>query len=94
MKDAHLTVRLPAPLARALARRAREADLPRSHLVREAVAGYLAGPQTVAERRECTATELAMRWRTMPHLTADEAAAFADELHVARTLAPPSIAWE
>ncbi|HRP07083.1 MAG TPA: ribbon-helix-helix protein, CopG family [Gemmatimonadales bacterium] len=94
MKDAHLTVRLPAPLARALARRARETDLPRSHLVREAVVGYLAGPQSVAERRECTAAELAMHWRAMPHLTVDEAAAFAEELNAARTLAPPSIAWD
>ncbi|MDE3151621.1 MAG: CopG family transcriptional regulator, partial [Gemmatimonadota bacterium] len=39
MKDAHLTLRLPADLAALLDRRARERDTGRSQLVREAVAG-------------------------------------------------------
>ncbi len=42
MKDDQLTLRVPGPLARALARRARERDVPKSQLVREALERYLA----------------------------------------------------
>lgn len=42
--DEQLTFRLPRDVARLLARRARERGVPRSQLVREAVAVYLARP--------------------------------------------------
>jgi hypothetical protein len=42
--DAQLTLRLPAPLARALGRLARQRGVVRSQLVREALEAYLAGP--------------------------------------------------
>ncbi|MEK7668294.1 MAG: CopG family transcriptional regulator, partial [Gemmatimonadota bacterium] len=41
MKDSHLTLRLPADLARALARWARSRRVPKSQLVREAVTRLL-----------------------------------------------------
>ena len=44
MKDDQLTLRVPGDLARALARRARERDVPKSQLVREALERYLAEP--------------------------------------------------
>ncbi len=42
MKDDQLTLRVPGQLARALERRARERDVPKSQLVREALERYLA----------------------------------------------------
>ena len=42
--DTQLTFRLPRDVARALARRARERRVPRSHVVREALEAYLAVP--------------------------------------------------
>lgn len=44
--DAQFTLRLPAPLARAVARLARERGVLRSVVVREALEAYLAGPAT------------------------------------------------
>jgi hypothetical protein len=45
--EEQLTLRLPRTLARALARRARELGLPKSRVVREALARYMAGePQS------------------------------------------------
>ena len=44
MKDEQITLRVPAALARALARRARERDVPKSQLVREALERYFAEP--------------------------------------------------
>ena len=93
MKDAHLTVRLPASLVRALARRAKDTDLARSHLVREAVTAYLAGPRTTA-RAEVTAAELADRWRTLPRLSAQVAAALGADLTAARDALPAPRTWE
>jgi predicted DNA-binding protein len=40
--DDQLTFRIPRDLARALARRAKERGVPRAHVVREALATYLA----------------------------------------------------
>ena len=59
--------------------------------VREAVVRYLA-PERVgrAEPRQVTARELAARWQTLPHLTPEDAAAFADD--IART-GDPVDAW-
>lgn len=55
MKDDQLTLRVPHALARALERRARERDTPKSQLVREALERYLAEvpaaePRAVWER--------------------------------------------
>jgi len=97
MKNRHLTLRLAAELARALARRARERGVPKSQLAREAVSAYLLPEATPvsAPPRELTAREAAVRWRGHPRLSAEEAAAFAADLGSARAglqpLAPP---WE
>src|SRR5690242_8527519 len=65
--NAYLTLRLPADLARALARWARMRRLPKSTIVREAVARYLAPPSEGSAAR-VTGRELAARWATLPHL--------------------------
>ena len=75
MKDSHLTLRLPEALGDALEARAAEDRVPKSQVVREAVVR--------AEPRQVTARELAARWQTLPHLTPEDAAAFADD--IART---------
>ena len=66
MKDDHLTLRLPAALARALARLARARGLPRSQLVREAIAGYVGARELrrspIATSRSRTAREVAAAW--------------------------------
>jgi hypothetical protein len=95
MKDSHLTLRLPVALVRALVRRAREAGVARSHLVREAVTAYLAGPPaSVIERHEVTAADLAGRWRTLPRLEPEEATSFARDLTDARAALPVPPGWE
>jgi len=97
MKDSHLTLRLPVALVRALARRARDAGLGKSQLVREAVTAYLADPAPAPPRAEVTAIALAERWKTVPRLDPGEAASFADDLAAARAALPrPTIApaWE
>ncbi|MFI5235214.1 MAG: CopG family transcriptional regulator [Gemmatimonadales bacterium] len=94
MKDSHVTLRLPAELARALVRRAREAGVAKSHLVREAVTAYIRG-RPAPVRPTLTAAELAERWPTLPRLTPGEASAFADDVAAARTaLPPPPAPWE
>ena len=82
-------------MSRALARRARERGVPRSQVVREAMAGYLAGEsgaRASASGRLVSASELAAKWRTIPRLTAAEADDFAEEIEAARRAvpAPPS----
>ena len=94
MKDAHLTLRLPRELARVLARWARERGRPKSELVREAVAAYVA-PTTGAAPRTLTAAELAARWRSLPRLTTGEAATLGADVESARRLLPPvRAAWK
>ena len=44
MKDNQITLRLPATLARKVARHARERGIPKSQVVREAIQTYLANP--------------------------------------------------
>ena len=69
MKNAHLTLRLPEALARALARAARALGVPKSQVAREAVARYLV-PTTPGEgERVVRARDLARRWGALPHLT-------------------------
>ena len=92
----HITLRLPADLARALSRLARTRRVPKSAIVREAVAQYLA-PTAPPEGRPAgvTARKLAARWRSIPHLTPGEAAELAADIAAAREALPPVIpAWE
>lgn len=96
MKDSHLTLRIPADLARLLARRARDHGLPKSQVAREAVVRYLAGGSSPAEATpRVTAQELAVRWARVPRLSPDEAKAMARDLAAARKALPaPRGAWE
>ena len=95
MKDAHLTLRLPDVLARALARSARERGVAKSHVAREAVAQYLVPGGADREARILRAADLAKRWSTLPRLTVAEATDLAKELHRARKALPaPKAAWE
>ncbi len=94
MKDAHLTLRLPEALARALARSARALGVPKSHVAREAVARYLAPGTATPIERTVSASDLAGRWPSLPRLTPTEAEEFAAELTRARqTLPPPAVPW-
>ncbi len=79
MKDTHLTLRLPAALARALARRARERGVPKSQLAREAVTRYLE-PDPPPMHPHLTAAELADRWAALPHLTDEDAGRMASDI--------------
>jgi predicted transcriptional regulator len=58
--DSQITLRLPRDLARALARRAKERRVPKSQIVREAVAQYLAPAEPHLTREE--------RWERVKHL--------------------------
>lgn len=90
MKDAHLTLRLPADLARALARWARRRRVPKSQLVREAVALYLAPSSASSERPpRVTARTFAERWAALPRLTPDEARDLEADIAAARSALPP-----
>lgn len=96
MKTSHLTLRLPADLARALVRWARAHGVPKSQVAREAVARYLAPAPPPEERtRPVTAGELAARWPSLPHLTPEEATALAEDIAAARSALPAlRAAWE
>lgn len=90
MKDSHLTLRLPADLARALARLARGRAVPKSQLVREAVARYLAPSSTPAERPPAvTARTFAERWAALPRLTPEEARDLEADVSAGRAALPP-----
>jgi len=90
MKDTHLTLRLSADLARALARFARGRGVPKSQIAREAVARYLAPTSAPVERpRGISAAALAERWRALPRLTAEEALALETDIASARAGLPP-----
>ncbi len=79
MKD-YLTLRLPTELARALTRWARTRHVPKSVIVREAVARYLAPPAPEGPTRRVTGRELADLLGSLPHLSQEEAEAFARDL--------------
>jgi len=90
MKDSHLTLRLPAGLARALARWARDRGVPKSQLVREAVARYLAPSSATAERApQVSARAFAERWAVLPRLTPEEARDLEADVAAARAALPP-----
>lgn len=90
MKDSHLTLRIPAELARALARRAKALGIPKSQMAREAVARYLV-PATDEETAtpDVSARAFAARWRTMPRLEPSDAKDFADDVEASRNALPP-----
>lgn len=95
MKDSHLTLRLPATLARLLERLAHTRGLPKSHLVREAVAIYVGGVDMDRGERTITARELAKRWRSIPHLTPEEADDLSTDIADARAKLPtPESRWK
>lgn len=74
--DGQVTFRIPRDLMRALARQARERRVPKSQVVREALAQYVAGA-----REEAEAAEL---WRRLQpfvgSMPLDHAAIEADEI--------------
>jgi len=88
MKDDHLTLRLPADLARALARWARDHEIPKSQAVREAVARYLAPAPTADSTPRLTARALAVRWPSLPRLTPEEAADLETDIASGRDALP------
>lgn len=97
MTDAHLTVRLPADLARALARWARARDVPRSQVVREALAQYIAPASSPDERhaQRLSARELAECWPQLPRLGPEDAGALAADVAAGREELPAvRAAWE
>ena len=95
MKTAAITLRLSAELAKNLGRIARGRGIPKSQLVREAVARYLAPSGSEAKAPRITASSLAERWKDVPRLTRDEASDFRKDIEAARTeLSPPASAWE
>ena len=91
MKDSHLTLRLPAALEKLLERLARARGLPKSHLVREAVASYVGGTDVNRGERTVTAGELAKRWHSMPRLTPDEADDLSTDIATARARLPAPV---
>jgi Ribbon-helix-helix protein, copG family len=88
MKDRHLTARVPAELDRALARWAERRGVPKSQLVREAVARLLAPPAAPVPAVQVPARVLAGRWAAVPHLTPEEAGALEADIAVARSKLP------
>jgi len=95
MKDTHLTLRLPAALAKALAKWAAARGVPKSQVAREAVARYLSpAPAGPSEVGGLTARELAVRWSGLPRLLPEEADALAEDLAAARATLPPPREWE
>ena len=89
MKNSHLTLRLTAELARALARLAKAHRVPKSQIAREAVARYLTPPPPASPSSpRLTAGELARRWAAIPTLDPDEATAYRADLAAARAELP------
>jgi hypothetical protein len=84
MKE-YLTLRLPAELARALTRWARVRRMPKSAIVREAVARYLAPAASEGRTRRVTGRELATLLAALPRLSPEEAETFARDLARARS---------
>ena len=73
--ERQITLRVPAGLARGLARRARERGIPKSQVVREALRGYLEGAAPATER---AGKAIVARYRGAAPM--DQAAIEADEL--------------
>ena len=89
MKNAHITLRLPSAIARALERNARTEGVPKSQVVREALARYvLPVGSAAATPRTVTAADLAALWPRLPRLTTEEAVKMAEDLADARKKLP------
>ena len=86
MKDDFVSLRLPKELARALTRWARTRRVPKSAIVREAVARYL-GPAAPPDGpiRRVTGGELAALLASLPRLSPEEVNTFARDLARARS---------
>jgi predicted transcriptional regulator len=89
MQNSHLTLRLPAALARLLARWAAAHGVPKSQVAREAVARYLAGPAAgAAPAPGIAASELARRWSKLPELSPEETDGLAADIAAGRAALP------
>ncbi|HYN80681.1 MAG TPA: ribbon-helix-helix protein, CopG family [Gemmatimonadaceae bacterium] len=94
MKNSHLTLRIPAALARTLDRLAHIRGVPKSQVVREAVASYLVPTGEGASPAVVTGAELAKRWASIPRLDPAEASELASDIADARAAVPPLVgAW-
>jgi len=94
MTDTHLTLRITGDLAKALARMADARSIPKSRLVRDAIAHYLAAGTQRSGEPPLLAGDLMQLWDALPHLAIDEATQFDTDLRQARAaLAPPDDAW-
>lgn len=95
MKDSHLTLRIPAALARALGRWASTHGVPKSQVAREAVARYLAGFSGEPAPPGLTALDLARDWAMLPRLLPDEVDELAADIAAGRGVLPPVVTpWE
>jgi hypothetical protein len=95
MKDSHLTLRLPAALALALARWATAHGVPKSQVAREAVARYLVGSGGETATPALPARDLARCWAALPRLLPEEADSFAADIAAGRDALPPFVTpWE
>lgn len=94
MKDSHLTLRIPAELARALEGLAKRQGVPKSQVVRAAVARYFAPAPTRGASATLTARELAARWPELPRLEPREAEALGADIEAGRRALPePEDRW-
>lgn len=94
MDDAHLSLRLPADLARTLDRMAESRGVGKSRLVREAVSQYLTGRTAPDDAAPLLAADFRKVWEELPHLSVDEAAAFETDVQQSRAaLALPEDPW-
>ncbi|HUQ18246.1 MAG TPA: CopG family transcriptional regulator [Gemmatimonadaceae bacterium] len=95
MKDSHLTLRLTAAISRALDRLSHERGIPKSQVVREALAMYMVPRAPESTPVTITAAELAEKWNSVPVLDAAEAHDFSEDIKKARrTLPPARPAWK
>lgn len=94
MNRTHLTLRIPDDLATALERLTESRGVPKSGLVREAVAQYLVAGKTRLEVPPLRARDFMLMWDALPHLTVAEAAGLDADLTRARSdLLPPGDPW-
>lgn len=95
MKDAHLTLRLPDALARELERAADARGVPKSMVVREAVATYLVTPSARPLPRLLPSADFARLWQARPRLSPEDAAEFEKDIAAGRAEEiPPEDPWE
>jgi hypothetical protein len=95
MKDAHLTLRIPASLARTLDKIARVRGVSKSHLVADAIARHVTSATPPSEpARRVSGAEFSSLWPSLPRLAPGDANAFAEDIARARKeLPPPADRW-